>query len=232
MAAPPNACKVLILGTVVAPQHLHPRSCRSSSVSSRLETSGAVPSEEDATVGGFVAPDSPTNDGSIIDPEGLLEDPVWVALLANPVPGTAVVACRLNLGSFTTDMRSMGDRVRAAPSGSAVLVVADRRCLRVLLTHLRHPNMWMRALSIGQLEAVLQRLQVDVDSRMLVWPTAQNSRVLSTPDAGRVWKWAHRSGVLGGGGPKPMMRALFRSPLLTPLVRPLASGVALVGRKR
>lgn len=169
--------------------------------------------------------------GMVVDPGGLLTNPLWAALLPERAPEDSVIAWRLSPASFLDDVSKLAACVSAAPRGTVVVVVADRRCLRLLATSYRRPNVWMRAPTIAELTTVIQRLRVETDLRTLVWPNSSSAKLLLDPEATRAWRWAHRNGVLGGGGRKFLIRWFFQSVLMTRVVRMLASGAVVTGRK-
>ena len=170
--------------------------------------------------------------GLAADPARLLEDPMWAALAPATPPGGTVMTWLLDTSSPLADMRRLGDRVRASPPGTGILVVGERRCLRLLVQERRHPARWWRAPNVGQLVATLERGGVAVAQPMLAWPSGRSARVVGLARAPASWRWAQRTGVLGGGGAQRLVRRMMRSILTAPLIRPLTSGVALIGTRR
>ena len=171
-------------------------------------------------------------DGPAGDPAGLLDDPMWAALTPAADPVGTVMTWLLDTNSPLADLRRLGGRIRASPPGTRILVVGERRCLRLLLQERRHPARWWRAPNLRQLVAVLERSGAVVDPPMIAWPSGRSARVVGQARAPASWRWAQRTGVLGGGGAQRLVRRMMRSILAAPLIRPLTSGVVLTGTRR
>lgn len=79
-------------------------------------------------------------------------------------------------------------------------------------------------------EAILAEGAI-VRRRYMIWPSVLSPRVAMPASETEVLRWAHRSGVLGGGGGRLWLRSLARSPLLAPIIRPLIPGKAVLARR-
>jgi hypothetical protein len=171
-------------------------------------------------------------DIAVSDSVGLLDHPVWAALMPKPYPGGELFACRVRATDIQADAYALREQLAQLPSGSGVLVVADRRSVRRLFAGLRRPVGWWLAPTVEKLADLLNRAGIEVDARLLVWPSADNARIVADADASRVWRWAQRTGVLGSGGSGRFRRRLFRSRAFGGLVQAMTAGAALTGRKR
>jgi hypothetical protein len=163
-------------------------------------------------------------------PRDLLDDPIWLCLLAEDPNTQSVLGFRIDHGDSTTALARLTTALGTASSGTAVIVLADRRCLRTLLLHLSGPRSWFKMLRTATLISAMERGGVTVHGQYLVWPSIDHRRIVAPP-AQPMWRWAQRAGVLGGGRASPALRLYFRSVLFAPLIRGFASGIAVIGRK-
>lgn len=168
----------------------------------------------------------------VVDPQGLLRDPFWSSLLwsgdHDPRP---VVGWRLPDQAAEDAWVQLEAAVTAAPGGAVVLVMAQRRCLRTLLRDRGFRGRGRRP-SVREIVRRLGALGVEVVETRFVWPDIDGARLLGPPAGGALWRWAQRTGLLGGGGSRMVLRRALRSPLGTPFTGTLTAGVALVGRTR
>jgi hypothetical protein len=139
------------------------------------------------------------------------------------------VACDLAgaAASWRDTLQAAIDRV---PPGGALGVTGDRAVPMAVLEVLSHAR-WRRAAgpSPRRVQDVLRRGGLDVIGRYRMWPSSRNPRIASS--GSRAAAWMQRSGVLGGGGNRMLMRAAARSRLTTPLVASLAPRYGVVATR-
>jgi hypothetical protein len=164
--------------------------------------------------------------------------PIW-ALLALSEDGVGgggdtgeeqVVACELEGAAVSWD-RALRAAVDQVPPGGVLAVTGSRAMPKAVLGLLGHARRGrVSAPSPLRVEEELRGAGFDVTGSYRLWPSSQNPRIATC--GSRAASWIQRSGVLGGGGERMLMRAVARSGVLTPLVRFLAPGFAIVANRR
>ena len=158
---------------------------------------------------------------------------VW-ALMALSEDGAAgrdgerIVACDLEDAgaSWRDDLQAAIDRV---PPGGALCVTGARTIPMAVLEASHARWRWVAGPSPRRLQDALRRGGLDVVGGYRMWPASRNPRVASS--GSRAAAWMQRSGVLGGGGNRMLMRAVARSRVVTPLVGSLAPRYAVVAMR-
>lgn len=124
------------------------------------------------------------------------------------------------------------EAARGTDPGCVIFVAFDRGLAKAFLGLFAH-RVWRRVSSPSFKHVVraLDAAGMQVEQRYALWPSVQGVRVALQQPAGPSLVWLQRSGVLGGGGRRIWGRVLARSWLLTPFLRLLTPGVALVARR-
>jgi hypothetical protein len=197
-------------------------------VTEALKRSGAI-EEPDTVAGGPRERDATDRSDPIACVWALLALPEDATGGRSGIGGVSVVACDLeHAGGSWRDL--LHDEIERVPPGGALGVTGARVIPMALLEMLSHAR-WRRVAgpSRQRVEDALRRSGLDVIGRYRMWPTSRNPRVASS--GARAAGWMQRSGVLGGGGNRMLMRAVARSRLVTPLVGFLAPRYGVVATR-
>jgi hypothetical protein len=163
--------------------------------------------------------------------------PVWRVLPSSDHDGRwavntspQVTICRLSDGKSWTP--AVTAAMEILPPGSCLVVSADRGLPRAFLGLLSHGR-WKResAPPLRKVSTLLERAGFEIRGEYAIWPSADKPRVVLRASDFRGFKWVQRSGVLGGGGRRVLLRAMARSPLATLIAYLLAPAGAVVARR-
>ena len=159
----------------------------------------------------------------------LLEHGPWAAIVDGHTDGTPPSVLRVE--AHDSALVGAAERLQALPNNGSVLILADRRSLRGLSNDLRAKRYPRMRPSAQRLQGAIGRAGVLSTAVWLVWPDIDRPRVLIDRGDLRQWRWAQRSGVLGGGGTRVLVRKLLRTRPFGRVLRGLAGGLVTVGRK-
>lgn len=109
-----------------------------------------------------------------------------------------------------------------------LLVGFERRTPVLLRALLRHRRLQVSGPTKREMVRSLTREGLEVTDTYAIWPSAQAPRVAYRPNRFRALSWAHRSGVVGGGGGRLWRVALARSWLVVAMAPLLVPSYALV----
>ncbi len=87
-----------------------------------------------------------------------------------------------------------------------------------------------RLVSVSRLLWTLRQEGWIIEASYALWPSPTSPRIAVPLSSRHATKWVHRSGVLGGGGHRAWLRAIIRSPILTPLMARSYPVVAILVR--
>jgi hypothetical protein len=162
--------------------------------------------------------------------------PVWKVLPSSDHDGSwtvgssQVTICALPDGTSWTP--AVTAAMEIVPPGGYLVVSADRGLPRAFLGLLTHGR-WKRGTTppLRRMRVFLQRAGFEIRGNYAIWPAAKRPRVVLRASDFRAFRWVQRSGVLGGGGHRVLVRALARSPLVTLIAYLLAPAGAIVARR-